>query len=76
MTAAGTVLGAAAGNGLEVGQRVIGSTFDIWRGYAEEALIATSLAERLPDEVEPITTVAMHVTYPTAWFGLHPRGSL
>lgn len=76
MTTAGIVLDAAPDSGVEVGERLVGPTFSGAGGYAEEALVNATLAERLPEGIDPITAAAMHVTYSTAWFGLHLRGNL
>ncbi|NKB98666.1 MAG: zinc-binding dehydrogenase [Pseudomonadales bacterium] len=64
------------GSGFEIGQRVVGPTVGSAGGYAEEALLLAEQATPIQDEVDPVKAVAMHVTYGTAWFGLHLRGNL
>jgi NADPH2:quinone reductase len=76
MTAAGTVIEAAADTGFRPGQRLIGPTQDNAGGYAEEALLNAELAYLLPEGVDARTAAALHITYPTAWFGLYLRGAL
>ena len=61
---------------LKVGQRVVGPTIAGVGGYAEEALVLVEQATVVSDAVDPVAAVAMHVTYGTAWFGLHYRGNL
>jgi NADPH:quinone reductase len=76
MSAAGTVLATGPGSGVEVGQRIIGSSADGWGGYAEEALVRSDAAHVLPDHIDGRTAAGMHVTHGTAWFALHHRGRI
>jgi NADPH2:quinone reductase len=76
MSAAGTVVAVGPGGGLDVGERVIGSSAGGWGGYAEEALVKASSAQPLPDHVDGRTAAGMHVTHGTAWFALHHRGRI
>jgi NADPH2:quinone reductase len=76
MTAAGVVLSASSEHPFQPGERLIGSTFAGAGGYAEEALLLADQAFALPEGVDPVIAAAMHVTYSTAWFGLHRRGHL
>jgi NADPH2:quinone reductase len=76
MTAAGIVLETDPDSGFEVGQRLVGPTFAGFGGYAEEALLNTDLAESVPEGVDANAAAALHITYSTAWFGLHLRGNL
>ncbi len=76
MGAAGRVLEAAPDIDLEVGQRVVGPTVAPGGGYAEQALLLGEQVTKLSDAVDPLKAVALHVTYGTAWFGLHHRGHL
>ena len=76
MGTVGRVLEAPDSAGIEVGQRVVGPTVAGVGGYAEESLVLVEQATLISDEVDPVDAVAMHVTYGTAWFGLHLRGQL
>jgi NADPH2:quinone reductase len=76
MNAVGTILEAGVGVPYLVGDRVIGPALSKYGGYAEQALILSDRATEIPKGVEPIPAAAMHVTYGTAWFGLHLRGKL
>jgi NADPH2:quinone reductase len=58
------------------GDRVIGSTVDGFGAFAEEAMLLADRASQLPVNADPVKVCAMHVTYGTAWFGLHLRGQL
>jgi NADPH2:quinone reductase len=76
MGSVGRVLAVPEGVNLQIGQRVVGPTVGPAGGYAEEAMLLAEQATPIADEVDPIKAVAMHVTYGTAWFGLHLRGNL
>jgi NADPH:quinone reductase len=76
MGSVGRVLEVPSGLDLDIGQRVVGPTVGSAGGYAEEALLLAEQATPIQDEVDPVKAVAMHVTYGTAWFGLHLRGNL
>ena len=58
------------------GDRVIGTTVDGSGAFAEEAVLLADQASLIPASVDPVKVCAMHVTYGTAWFGLHLRGQL
>lgn len=76
MGAAGRVVAVGPEAGLEVGQRVVGSTSGPWGGFAEQALVSTADVHPLPDGVDGVVAAGLHVTYGTAWFALHQRGQL
>ena len=58
------------------GDRVIGTTVDGFGAFAEEAMLLAGQASLIPANTDPVKVCAMHVTYGTAWFGLHLRGQL
>jgi NADPH2:quinone reductase len=75
MYAVGEVL--SSGNSrFNPGERVIGTTVDGFGAFAEEALMLADRASTIPNGADPVQVCAMHVTYGTAWFGLHLRGTL
>lgn len=76
MNTAGTIAAVGPGVDLEVGQRVVGWTVTGHGGFAQQALMGAEGCTVLPDEVDTVTAVAMHVTYGTSWFALHRRGNL
>lgn len=76
MNSAGTIVEVGEGVPYQVGQRVVGPTVKDSGGYAEEALLLAEQITVLPDGVDSIIASAMHITYGTAWFGLHLRGKL
>ena len=76
MTAVGRVLEAAPEADFKVGERVVGPTAGGAGGYAEQALLEAAQSHRVPEHVDPLAAIAMHVTYATAWFALHHRGGL
>ena len=76
MNAAGEVLEINGDAPFKVGDHVVSTTWRGAGGYAEEALVPTRAALKLPDGVDPIKVAGMHVTYGTSWFGLHLRGKL
>lgn len=76
MGSVGRVLDVPDGVDLQIGQRVVGPTVGPAGGYAQEAMLLAEQATAIADEVDPIKAVALHVTYGTAWFGLHLRGNL
>ena len=59
-----------------VGTTIIGPTEGVDGGFAEEAIISAQEAYVVPEGVDPVVATASHVTYGTAWFGLHQRGHL
>lgn len=76
MNTAGTIVAVGKGVDLAVGQRVVGWTVTGNGGFAQQALMGAEGCTVLPDEVDAVTAVAMHVTYGTSWFALHRRGNL
>ena len=76
MGTGGTVVEVNQAPGIAVGDRIVGPTLGPWGGYAEEAVVLTEQATVVPDGVDMTAAVAAHVTYGTAWFGLHHRGQL
>ena len=76
MYAVGRVVeaGAAAGHG--VGDRIFGPAYKGYGSYAQECFLIGTEATKLATGIDPVQVVAMHVTYSTAWFGLHHRGQL
>ncbi len=76
MYSVGEVLDTGGNAEFNVGDRVIGPSVDGCGGFAEEAALAADQATVLPAAVDPVKMCAMHVTYGTAWFGLHLRGHL
>jgi NADPH2:quinone reductase len=75
MYAVGEVL-SASNPEFQPGDRVIGPTVDGCGAFAEEAMLLAEQATPLPATADPVKVCAMHVTYGTAWFGLHLRGQL
>lgn len=76
MSAAGVVVQVGEGCNLAVGTRIVGPTVSGWGGYAEKAAILADQATVVSPEISATDAAAMHVTYGTAWFGLHLRGKL
>ena len=76
MSAAGVVLETSGATAIQVGQKVVGPTLAGTGGFAEQAVILADQATVVPDDADLVKGVAMHVTYGTAWFGLHHRGRL
>ena len=76
MNAVGKVIEVGENSGHAVGDRIIGPAYKAFGGYAEECFIPGKGATRLDENVDPIKAAALHVTYGTAWFGLHRRGNL
>ncbi len=75
MYAVGEVLSSTSDQ-FQPGDRVIGTTVDGCGAFAEEAILLADQASLIPDSADPVKVCAMHVTYGTAWFGLHLRGAL
>jgi NADPH2:quinone reductase len=75
MYAVGEVLSTSTPD-FQPGDRVIGPTVDGFGAFAEQALLMADQATLLPATADPVKVCAMHVTYGTAWFGLHLRGQL
>ena len=76
MSAAGEVLEVADGVPVKVGDKVVGPTLAGSGGFAEQAIVLGDQATAVPPATDLVKGVAMHVTYGTAWFGLHHRGHL
>lgn len=76
MNSAGTVASVGPGVDLQVGDRVVGWTVTGNGGFAQQALLGAEGCTVLPEEVDTVTAVAMHVSYGTSWFALHRRGRL
>lgn len=77
---AGTVIAVGAdvdvSSGLGVGARVLGRAMLPDGGLAEEVRVPARHAYPLPDLIDDATAAALHVTYQTAWFGLHHRARI
>ena len=76
MNAVGRVLAAAPETDFAVGQRVVGPTVYGAGGYAEQALLQATQSHQVPNDVDALVAIGMHVTYGTAWLALHHRGRL
>ncbi|MCP4083971.1 MAG: NADPH:quinone oxidoreductase family protein [Actinomycetia bacterium] len=75
LSAAGVIDAVGPDSPFAIGQRVIGTTAGGWGGYAEQALLASTI-EPVPDDIDGLTASAINVTHGTAWFALHQRGHL
>ncbi len=73
---AGIVVDAGAESGFAVGDRVAGSTSLPDGGLADRCRAHREDVFGLPDHVSDVDAAAMHVTYQSAWFGLHRRTRL
>ena len=76
MNAAGIVDAKAPDGELELGQRIVGPTVAGAGGFAETALLDASQSHAVPQGIDPVTAMAAHITYGTAWFALHHRARL
>lgn len=76
MNACGTVIEAGDRARFEVGDRIVGPTLEGHGGYAEQSLVLADRATAVPADLDAKSVMALHVTYGTAWFGLHLRGHL
>lgn len=76
MNTAGVITAVGPDVALEVGQRVVGWTVVGSGSFAQQAVMGAEGCTVLPDEVDSVTAVAMHITYGTSWFALHRRGNL
>jgi NADPH:quinone reductase len=72
----GTVLAAGDDSPVKVGARVLGRAILPDGGFAEQARLPASRVLPIPDAIDDATAAALHVTYQTAWFGLHRRAGL
>lgn len=59
-----------------VGERVVGQPTLPHGGFAECALLNAGSAFRVPDDIDDATAATLHLTYLTAWLGLHRRASI
>lgn len=70
----GDVVALGAGvDGLEVGERVVGSRIGV---LSEYAVLPARSARRAPAELDDAQAAALTIAYQTAWFGLHHRARL
>lgn len=76
MGACGTVLAAGADVDIAVGTRVVGPTVAEHGGFAQQAVLLAEQSTVVDPRVAAVDAAALHVTYGTAWFGLHLRGRL
>lgn len=76
MAAAGVVTAIGQGSKLAVGDRVVGSTVRGVGGYAEEAIVNSETALKVPDSLDLGIAAAANVTYGTSWVALHQRGNI
>ena len=76
MNTAGVIVEAGDNVPFKLGDRIVGPVQKGYGGYAEEALVFADRATLIGDGVDTQSAAAMHVTYGTAWFGLHLRGQL
>lgn len=75
LSAAGIIDAVGPDSPFAIGQRVIGMTAGGRGGYAEHALVASTV-EPVPDDIDGLTASGINVTHGTAWFALHQRGHL
>jgi NADPH:quinone reductase len=73
---AGVVTGVGSGCRHRRGDRVVGRALLPDGGLAEEARMLDARALPLAPAMDPIDAAAMHLTFQTAWFGLHHRARL
>ena len=74
--ATGTIIAVGEGVDLEEGLRVIATPFPSG-GYAEKVIVpAQGGVFPIPDTMPPEAAAALHVTYQSAFFGLHRRANL
>lgn len=76
MSATGIVLEGSAESNFAIGQRVVGPTLQEAGGFAEQALLHAEQSHPVPSGIEPLSAMAMHITYGTAWLALHHRAGL
>ena len=76
MSFVGEVIGHGPQSTVRVGDRVAGPSDGPWGGFAQQALMRNKDLYVLPATIDPIAAAAGHITYATAWFGLHVRGQL
>ncbi|MBU8828291.1 NADPH:quinone oxidoreductase family protein [Mycolicibacterium goodii] len=68
-------VGADADPGL-IGTRVVGQPVLPHGGFAEVAVLDAADAFGVPDEVDDTAAATLHLTYLTAWLGLHRRAAV
>lgn len=73
---AGAVVAAGPGATKQPGERVVGTPVWPYGGMAEYALISAEAAYPVPDGQSDVDAAAMHITYQTAYVGLHRRARL
>lgn len=69
----------AAGPGVDeriIGTRVVGQPSLPHGGFAELALMDAAHAVSVPDGINDVTAATLHLTYLTAWLGLHRRAAV
>lgn len=64
------------GNGVRVGDRVIGTTVMPHGGFAEQAVLSADLAFQAPASLDDAASSSLFIGYQTGWFGLHRRAGL
>jgi NADPH2:quinone reductase len=70
----GDVVSLGAGvQGLEPGERVVGSRIGV---LAQYAVLPAQADHRAPPELDDAQAAALTIAYQTAWFGLHHRAAL
>jgi NADPH:quinone reductase len=73
---AGTVAAAGEGVDLEVGRRVLATPPLPHGGLAEKVVVPAAAVFPIPDSMPFEKAAALHITYQTAFFGLHRRAGL
>lgn len=56
--------------------RVVGQPVLPYGGFAETALMDAQAVHVVPSNIDDVTAATLHLTYLTAWLGLHRRGSI
>jgi NADPH2:quinone reductase len=72
----GTVVAAGAQATATPGARVLGRAVLPDGGLAEQTRVPAHRVLPVPDTLDDATAAALHVTYQTAWFGLHRRARI
>ena len=76
MGACGIVLAVGEDVSIPVGARIVGPTVGHHGAFAEQSVLLAEQCTVVPEGVSAEQAAALHVTYGTAWFGLHLRGRL
>ncbi|MEM7000837.1 MAG: NADPH:quinone oxidoreductase family protein [Pseudomonadota bacterium] len=76
MGGVGRILEAGDGVDLQPGDVVVGPMADGKGAFAQQALMLAEQCTVISETIDPVQAAAVHVTYGTAWFGLHHRGQL